>query len=1121
MDRANGPIVSQPCLLDGQDVAGHKYQYASDVMASVRLCENICEKYGDFGTYNPNQEDYDNDLIGYIGDDCVALFNPAGAIRHHTSDPACTCNLTDPENQTTMSFTAIDGIQVVALNPNSQIIASATISSTSTTQSFMYRLDLPSCWYNSTEPTIDITFNGYTSSTQPNALSEIRIEGVSTKLSTLFKGNNRAKDDYVFTIPKGLCQQGFIDVELLLGAGDKVKLSDPTIGYCRDTIGELCGNGVKEGAEQCEVGFGCPDSNDTCSACTCIDTVAQCSDRFVDGRRNDYPGVATESCDYNPDFYCTDGWGCTNQCGCAPICGDGRVAASSPEQCDLADFGSDAFFKCANGVFGQKMDTVINTFGEEQRVYLGPECQTDAQVCIGGDNNNKPCTTTSDCLPTCDQGHCIGGSEDRGACTTAADCPVEAGKESHCSFETLNYVAEGCAVCDFFCNEHFRQCQQVMPDLADVPENDTRYIWISNTNIDSVAQMIALQSEADVLNAGLYCAGGTKNGLGCVITDDCDGGTCQAGKFKGGDDSHAGGVVNHTWEVGEIIHEYQVCNNGRVLDFTNPADNVGNKKGCAEHGWSIVASNPSRIATNVEGREVWVGYRYGGGVVKFDEGTRANQKGFVKQCASGMPAYIRALAIDVQGNPWIGGTGNSNPGTRHIVQLDGGDNSNCITRTLLHDANTGEQALPYDDPSYGFAIDSFGGLWASGRANGEGAVYRYDIGDPTLFQPGDIRVGRREYKMTGPYLNSEYGIGVDLDDNAWVSLFNGLTEFLEFTPDVRLEKSHPYPADSSTHGRGVGISTKGVGNGANDYNGWMWVANDDDGTVTGYDSNSFNTQVLGNRGYVSAVSGDSAGYIWSIAHSDPSDGDSDGTKGETVCRSKGDGTLLQCFSSSVSGTLGCVSNNPLGNNCNKDDPKCFNFCDDPNRDAANSDLTVSPYIYSDFLGLNRALVFRKSTEESTWIANTPAGNQTSLQWGKLIYCSDENVGRSSVKVDIQLGQDKDGNGVITPDEIIKKSTVPASPDSAKDLIINGTLNNPPRCDEYAKGMNLDPGDTISQFNSLIDSNNADLKKATHIKLTITRQTFRAETGVGTNKVQVGAIKITCDYGDHNICLPIE
>ncbi len=170
---------------------------------------------------------------------------------------------------------------------------------------------------------------------------------------------------------------------------------------CKYADGSVCGNGKKEGREQCDDGN--TKSNDGCSA-TCL--IEKCGDGIVNGNEecddgntvdNDYcsskctlpscgDGLVTadELCDDGPNNgkygYCMVG--CQ---GYAPYCGDGTVQKAEGEECDLGSGNNDTAyngckkncklgFHCGDGIVSSGFEDCDPCEGK------GPGCDMNASA---------------------------------------------------------------------------------------------------------------------------------------------------------------------------------------------------------------------------------------------------------------------------------------------------------------------------------------------------------------------------------------------------------------------------------------------------------------------------------------------------------------------------------------------------------------------------------------------------------------------------------------------------------------------------------------------------------------------------------------------------------------------
>lgn len=90
------------------------------------------------------------------------------------------------------------------------------------------------------------------------------------------------------------------------------------------TLGSRCGDGIKNGTEQCDNGVNSGAYGTCKSDCTLAD---YCGDGVVNGSEKCDQGAANSQNSYGADK-------CTNTCQTAPYCGDGIVESSFGEECD-------------------------------------------------------------------------------------------------------------------------------------------------------------------------------------------------------------------------------------------------------------------------------------------------------------------------------------------------------------------------------------------------------------------------------------------------------------------------------------------------------------------------------------------------------------------------------------------------------------------------------------------------------------------------------------------------------------------------------------------------------------------------------------------------------------------
>ncbi len=176
---------------------------------------------------------------------------------------------------------------------------------------------------------------------------------------------------------------------------------------CRDgdCVTPVCGDGLREGEEECDDNNEAPDD-----ACTDSCTIAECGDRI---RRTDLqPGEAGyEECDdgnNNPND------GCDTECarGCFPICGDGEVCIESddvlvcsPTVC--GDGRLDPGEECDDGN-NEPTDACVNLpNGNCANARCGDNfIQANVEECdfgdiIDGDGCSRSCQIEADCEPGC------------------------------------------------------------------------------------------------------------------------------------------------------------------------------------------------------------------------------------------------------------------------------------------------------------------------------------------------------------------------------------------------------------------------------------------------------------------------------------------------------------------------------------------------------------------------------------------------------------------------------------------------------------------------------------------------------------------------------------------------
>ncbi len=192
----------------------------------------------------------------------------------------------------------------------------------------------------------------------------------------------------------------------LLGFDGGTLSCDSSCNLVNSCFNAVCGNGVKEGNEQCDGAQGVPAScapgtgTPVCdSPGTC--TVTGCTGCSCPGNLN------CTAFAHSPPYTggtvgCSVGSGCVLDFSACTYCGDGVINGS--EQCDLTDFGSAT---CAN-VTGDPMSTGMLT--------CNANCTINSSACMSGGGGGG-CGSGCDC-PTgqgCNNGEC-------GACTGSGQC---------------------------------------------------------------------------------------------------------------------------------------------------------------------------------------------------------------------------------------------------------------------------------------------------------------------------------------------------------------------------------------------------------------------------------------------------------------------------------------------------------------------------------------------------------------------------------------------------------------------------------------------------------------------------------------------------------------------------
>ncbi len=205
-----------------------------------------------------------------------------------------------------------------------------------------------------------------------------------------------------------------------------------------------CGDGVRNGPEQCDGGPGC---NAEC------EIVGFCGDG-IEG--------AGETCDFGPYNSATPPYGgCTNLCALGPNCGD-DVLQTQYEECDDGDDNQDGAYggcttacvlgpRCGDGELQMSLEACDNGYNEDTYRYVpdacGPNCtavpycgdgmvQSSFELCDAGVNNAVG--AYDGCTPTCEWGpYCGDGNTDAGqeTCDDGTNNVAYSADGTGCSYE--------------------------------------------------------------------------------------------------------------------------------------------------------------------------------------------------------------------------------------------------------------------------------------------------------------------------------------------------------------------------------------------------------------------------------------------------------------------------------------------------------------------------------------------------------------------------------------------------------------------------------------------------------------------------------------------------------------
>ena len=523
---------------------------------------------------------------------------------------------------------------------------------------------------------------------------------------------------------------------------------------------------------------------------------------------------------------------------------------------------------------------------------------------------------------------CQGGTNDLSPCSGAADCLGGACVDYPFSQDTVNYSGYLCSdipapwgkcvvgqgVCS---NNHYQDCDVTSPSS-----------WPAACG---VASPTCVQTS---------------------VTWDTACGQCERLDY---------------FRVGDVVHEYEICDQGTPGDNVIPmnegivrdaATTWPQPSSCPSPGPLLLS--PSRTAVNVEKGEAWAVFR--ASRVNLDDFYLAHfheDVGVLAVCkiqdSTAVLGNGGGVQVDLHGDAWIGaGRGNflykyrgglgycsADSGQVERRQCDPRDNTTWPSGCgdcLRNDDCQPMRTISNTMGTYGLAITPNGDLWQSRMTTGRNGIRN---GIAFYRDPDSLTDGwTAAFDLPGSgLLGINYGIGTDKFGNAYINTAatNDGLYFASYSPtsgiNMRKLIGPGAPADN-TYRRGVGIDSSGA----------IWVADQGNNRI----ERVVNGSVVDTAGslpqldFPYGVSGDSAGYVWAI---------SNGQFGRVIapaCRFQvtGDNDLGLCFQMHV------VRGNYLKN---------------------FAQAAEKPYMYSDFLGMNRAMVFRKR------ISYYPDLNQSPLQ----------------------------------------------------------------------------------------------------------------------------------------------
>jgi cysteine-rich repeat protein len=394
-----------------------------------------------------------------------------------------------------------------------------------------------------------------------------------------------------YTAPSGTC--GFVDqfdYDAALGGGVVGTATVRVLVLC------VCGDGVRDPSEQCDLGAGNGPLPSRCSATCTINVV--CGDGFIDPGEacddgntvsgdgcsarctlesvcGDHVVEGVEECD---DGNTVSGDLCNSNC-VLPMCGDSNVDVQTPylEQCDLGLNNSNT----ANSTCSTLCKVIAHC--GNSHVELGEQCD-DGNV-LSGDGCSSLCTI---------EGKCGNGTLDSGEeCDTAITTTQCGGKAACGSFcYCNNYCGDGriggTEQCDDGNNAAGDGCRadctaEVCGDgILDMPPeqcDDGNNIATDKCTNNCIA--IAVCGDG-VVDAGEQCDDhNVVSGDGCTSTCKLETAVCGNGALETGEQCDDGNNVSNDGCSASCLLEAGTCGNG-ALDVGEQCDdgNTAAGDGC-------------------------------------------------------------------------------------------------------------------------------------------------------------------------------------------------------------------------------------------------------------------------------------------------------------------------------------------------------------------------------------------------------------------------------------------------------------------------------------------------------------------------------------------------------------